>query len=162
VERTLEQVRDLSLDLRPSLLDDLGLVPALRWYVDRQAQQADLSAHFHADPVEKRLAPELEIACFRIVQEALTNVMRHARAEHVDVELLNRDGMIEIQIRDDGPGFDVQQALNEAHRGTSLGLLSMQERASVVGGEVEIESAPEAGTEVKARFPLVFATPEGM
>ena len=162
VERTLKQVRDLSLDLRPSLLDDLGLVPALRWYVDRQAQQADLSAHFHADPVEKRLAPELEIACFRIVQEALTNVMRHARAEHVDVELLNRDGVIEMRIRDDGLGFDVQEALEEAHRGTSLGLLSMHERASVVRGEVEIESAPEVGTEVKARFPLAFATPEGM
>jgi PAS domain S-box-containing protein len=162
VERTLEQVRDLSLDLRPSLLDDLGLVPALRWYVDRQAQQAGLSAHFYADPLEERLAPELEIACFRIVQEALTNVMRHAQAEHVDVELLNRDGMIETRIRDDGPGFDVQEALDEAHGGKSLGLLSMHERASVLGGKVEIESAPDTGTEIKARFPLAFATPGAM
>jgi signal transduction histidine kinase len=161
VERTLEQIRNLSLDLRPSLLDDLGLVPALRWYVDRQAQQVELSAHFRADSLEDRLAPELETTCFRIVQEALTNVTRHAQAKRAYVELLKRNAAIEIRIRDDGVGFDVQGALDDAGRGESLGLLSIKERASVVGGEVQIDSCAEVGTEIKVRFPLILASSEG-
>jgi signal transduction histidine kinase len=160
VEHILQQIRDLSLDLRPSLLDDLGLVPALRWYVDRQAQQMGVTARFRADFLENRLAPELEIACFRIVQEALTNVTRHAHAERVGVELRKSDEAVEVRIRDDGVGFDVQRALDDTARGKSLGLLSLRERASVAGGEVEIESAPEVGTEVRARFPLVLVSPD--
>jgi signal transduction histidine kinase len=156
VERALQQVRNLSLDLRPSLLDDLGLVPALRWYVDRQAQRAGFTIVFTADSLEARLSPELEIACFRLAQEALTNVARHARAKRVLVELHKRDTELELTIRDDGVGFDVQSALERALRGASLGLLGMDERVSLVGGQMRIESVPMQGTEIHARFPLAL------
>jgi PAS domain S-box-containing protein len=156
VERTLQQVRNLSLDLRPSLLDDLGLVPALRWYVDRQAQGAGFSAQFAADPLEKRLHPDLEIVCFRIVQEALTNVTRHAQAQRVRVELRQREDELQLIICDDGVGFDVQAALDRAAHGASMGLLGLEERALLVGGQIEIESAPGRGTEIRACFPLTL------
>jgi PAS domain S-box-containing protein len=153
VERTLQQVRSLSLDLRPSLLDDLGLVPALRWYVDRQAQQAGFAVRFTAAPLAKCLPPHLEIACFRIVQEALTNVVRHARAQRVSVALRQHENELQLTIRDDGVGFDAQYALACAARGESLGLLGMQERASLAGGQIEIVSTPGHGTEIRAHFP---------
>lgn len=152
VERTLQQVRDLSLDLHPSLLDDLGLVPALRWLVARQAQQAGLSVQFAADPLDRRLSPDLEITCFRLVQEALTNVVRHAHAHQVYVELRYGDGELQLTVRDDGVGFDVQPVLERAMRGASLGLLGMRERVLLVGGQIDIASAPGRGTEIRARF----------
>jgi PAS domain S-box-containing protein len=157
VDRTLQQVRNLSLDLRPSLLDDLGLVPALRWYVDRQTQQAGFVARFAADPLEKRLSPHLEIACFRIVQEALTNAIRHAQAQQVHIELRHHEDKLQLSIRDDGTGFDVPAALQRAARGASLGLLGLQERILSLGGQVEIESTPGHGTEIRACFPLTLS-----
>ncbi len=154
VDRTLQQVRTLSLDLRPALLDDLGLVAALRWYVDRQAQRAGFVAQFVADPLETRPRPDLETACFRVAQEALTNVARHARAQQVRVELRQRDAELHLLIRDDGKGFDVRAAQERATQGASMGLLGMQERVWLVGGQIDIASAPAEGTEVRVRFPL--------
>ena len=107
VERVLEQVRDLSLNLRPSMLDDLGLESALRWYTSRQAALAGLQAEFQADALEDRLDPVIETACFRVAQEALTNVVRHARARTVAVALRKQDGHLHLFVRDDGVGFDV-------------------------------------------------------
>jgi signal transduction histidine kinase len=160
VERALQQVRNLSLDLRPSLLDDLGLVPALRWYVNRQAEWAGFTAVFMADSLDAHLPPDLGIACFRVVQEALTNVSRHARAQHVLVELRRCDTELALTIRDDGVGFDVQSALKRAAHGASLGLLGMEERVALVGGKMEIESVPMHGTEIRARFPLIWLPPK--
>jgi signal transduction histidine kinase len=153
-DRTLQQVRNLSLDLRPALLDDLGLVAALRWYVDRQAQRAGFTAHFAADPLESRPRPDIETACFRVAQEALTNVMRHAQAQQVRVELHQRAAGLHLLIRDDGKGFDVRAAQERAAQGMSAGLLGMQERVWLVGGQIDIESTPARGTEIRARFPL--------
>jgi PAS domain S-box-containing protein len=153
VEKTLDQVRNLSLDLRPSILDDLGLVAALRWNLDRQAKRAGFNAHMSADGVEGRLAPELETTCFRVVQEALTNVVRHARARQVWVELGPKDGDLELVIRDDGAGFDVTSACDRAQRGGSLGLLGLQERVMLLGGHCDLVSAPGRGTEIRVRFP---------
>ncbi len=154
VERTLQQVRDLSLDLRPSVLDDLGLVPALEWQADRLARKAGLRARVRAEGVPGRLAPELETACFRVAQEALTNVVRHARARQVSLELRQDDSQITLTVRDDGRGFDVQAAHERARGGGSMGLLGMRERAALVGGNLSLESAPGRGTEIRARFPL--------
>jgi PAS domain S-box-containing protein len=154
IESTLQQVRDLSRDLRPSLLDDLGLVAALRWYVNRQAQRAGFIPQFVADPLETRLSPDLETACFRVAQEALTNVARHAQAQHVSVELRPGPPELQLIIRDDGVGFDVRAALERAAHGASLGLLGMQERVLLVGGQIDIESTPAQGTEIRARFPM--------
>jgi PAS domain S-box-containing protein len=153
-EQTLQRVRNLSLDLRPSLLDDLGLVPALRWYVDRQARRVGFAAQFAADQLEERLPEDVEITCFRVVQEALTNVVRHAQAQRVSVDLRRRGADLQVLICDDGMGFDVQKTLQRAARGASLGLLGMQERVLLVGGQIEIESAPQRGTEIRVRFPI--------
>jgi len=153
VERALQQVRNISLDLRPSLLDDLGLVSALRWYVDNQAQRAGLSATFTAAPPDLRLPADLETACFRVAQEALTNVIRHAHATRVEVNLASTGHGVRLLIRDNGVGFNVPHALAQAAHGKSLGLVGLRERAALAGGRLEIISARGSGTEVRAWFP---------
>jgi PAS domain S-box-containing protein len=159
VERVLEQVQDISLDLRPSILDDLGLEPALRWYTDRQAALVELKVKFHADKLAQRLDPMIETECFRVAQEALTNVVRHAQAKVVTVELRKEAGQLHLRVRDDGIGFNVAAVREKAVRGASLGLLSMEERALLAGGELEFISIPGQGTEVHAWFPLKWQTP---
>jgi PAS domain S-box-containing protein len=151
VDHAMQSVRDLALDLRPSVLDDLGLPAALRWYADRFARDTNVEAHLAIDVV-RRLEPELETACFRVAQEALTNVARHARARHVWLSLhFARDGL-ELSVRDDGTGFDVGAARERAGAGGSIGLLGMQERVSLLRGDFEVRRAPEGGAEVWARF----------
>lgn len=154
VDQALQQVRNLSLDLRPSMLDDLGLVAALRWYVDRQARLAGFVGTFSADLQTSRLPPDLETVCFRVTQEALTNVVRHAHAQHVRVVLQQRDDTLHLTIQDDGVGFDVRAAQARAVRGTSTGLLGMRERVLFAGGQIEMSSTPQQGTVIRMRFPL--------
>jgi PAS domain S-box-containing protein len=153
IERVQEQVHDLSLDLRPSILDDLGLEPALRWYTERQASLTGLRVKFQADSLKHRLDPVIETACFRVAQEALTNVVRHARARTVTVQLHEDAERLHLSVHDDGKGFDVAVVRERAIRGASLGLLSMEERATLAGGALEYRSAPGQGTEVRAWFP---------
>lgn len=159
VERVLEQVRDISLNLRPSILDDLGLEPALRWYTERQAALVGLQAEFHAGPLEQRLDAVIETECFRIAQEALTNVVRHAQAHVVTVDLRAEAGQVHLRVSDDGIGFDVTSVREKAVRGASLGLLSMEERAVLAGGGLEFNPARGRGTEVHAWFPLKWQNP---
>jgi signal transduction histidine kinase len=159
VERVQEQVHDLSLNLRPSMLDDLGLEPALRWLTKRQAALAGLQAEVRADPLEQRLDPMIETECFRVAQEALTNVVKHAKARTVSVELSRSDEQIHLWVRDDGVGFDVASVREQAVRGASLGLLSMEERATLAGGGLQYHASPGEGTEVHAWFPLKWAHP---
>ncbi len=162
IEQALQRVRDLSLELRPSLLDDLGLVAALRWYVDRQARRAGYDGLLVVEPAHVHAPAEIEITCFRVVQEALTNVARHARASRVRVELGERGGELSLVIEDDGVGFDVDAARRGARAGASLGLLSMQERVVLLDGVLEIESEPGHGTVLRARFATAGpATPPG-
>jgi signal transduction histidine kinase len=159
VERVLEQVHDLALNLRPSMLDDLGLEPALLWLTKRQAELAGLNDEVKADALEHRLDPVIETECFRVAQEALTNVVRHAQAKAVTVELHKEDGQLHLCVRDDGIGFDVGTIRERAVHGASLGLLSMEERAALAGGGLEFNSVPGRGTEVHAWFPLKWETP---
>jgi signal transduction histidine kinase len=159
VGRVLEQVHDIALNLRPSMLDDLGLAPALRWYTERQAALVGLNVEFHADPLEQRLDPVIETECFRVAQEALTNVVRHAGAKAVFVELRQTGEQFHLRVRDDGIGFDVTAMRKKALNGASLGLLSMEERAALTGGGLEFTSIPRRGTEVHAWFPLKWQTP---
>ncbi|MFQ5770590.1 MAG: PAS domain S-box protein, partial [bacterium] len=161
IERALQQTRNLSLDLRPSLLDDLGLVPALRWYLDRHARRTGVVAIFAADKLTTRLQPELEIACFRIVQEALTNAAKYARAKQIWVELHKINQELQVVVRDNGIGFDVNAARESAAKGTSLGILGMEERVLLVAGKLEIKSSPGKGTEVHASFPLHISESPG-
>lgn len=152
VDRVLAQVRNLSLDLRPSLLDDLGLVSALRWYLDRQSSRGGFTFELKAETLTGRLKPELETVCFRVTQEAITNILKHARAGHVHVELKQRNQALTLTIRDNGIGFDVEGAYASASSGTSLGLLSMQERVFLSGGHFTVESG-NGKTEIVAAFP---------
>ncbi|MEK6592442.1 MAG: PAS domain-containing protein [Pseudomonadota bacterium] len=157
VDGALGQVRSMSLDLRPSQLDDLGLVAALRWYLDRQARMAGVTVGFTADPLPRRLDAAVETACFRIAQEAVTNALRHSRAQRVWVELRQHGDELGLEIRDNGTGFDVVAARGGAVSGRSLGLLGMEERAGLAGGRLEIVSAANKGTEIHVRFSLVKA-----
>jgi len=156
VEDTLQRVRDLSVNLRPSVLDDLGLIAAVRWYVYRYARQGAFAARVRDELSGTSLPPAVEITCFRIVQEALTNIVRHARASQVSVKIQQMDETLSLTVQDDGVGFDVNEVLKER---ASLGLLGMQERVSLVEGQIEIDSAPGRGTEVRVSFPLSLHPP---
>jgi signal transduction histidine kinase len=153
VEQILHQVRGMALDLRPSLLDDLGLAAALQWYVRRQTERSGVSGRFVADPDPIETDPEIATACFRVAQEALTNVARHAGASRFSVELLQHTGGLQLVVRDDGVGFDPVTALDAAVCGTSFGLVGMRERVELVGGKIEFVSGPGIGTEVQVEFP---------
>src|SRR5215213_6609836 len=156
VDEALRLVRDLSVELRPPILDDLGLTTALRWYVDRYTKRTGLTVDIVIDlPDEnERFSREFETACFRIAQEALTNVVRHAKATQVLLRLTRSREVLLLTVKDDGAGFDVERLRKRAPRVATLGLISMQERAHAAGGRVEIESAPAGGTEVRFSLPL--------
>lgn len=141
----VEQVRDLSLDLRPSMLDDLGLAPTLRWCAARAARVAGLHLNSCIDAEFPRLLPEVETMFFRIAQEAMTNILRHAGARRVDLALTASTEAIELTISDDGCGFDPGVAGDPLLQGSSSGLLGMQERAALGGASLRIESAPGQG-----------------
>ena len=151
---TLEQVRTMSLNLRPLALDDLGLTAALQWALDRQRGASGWDIEFTADPLPERLAMETETACFRVAQEALTNAARHARATKIAVRLRVYDERIELAVQDDGCGFDQEAVRRRPADRSSLGLISMKERAGLAGGSFEIESVSGMGTKVLAVFPL--------
>ncbi len=153
VDHAIQQVRNLSLDLRPSILDDLGIVAALRWYLDRISTRAGFQTHFDASGIDTRLGTDIETTCFRIVQEALTNIVRHARAQNVEVRIQKNGADLYLTIRDDGIGFNVDEAKEKAIHGGSLGVLGMQERSSLAGGSLEIQSALNQGTEIRVKIP---------
>jgi signal transduction histidine kinase len=153
-ETTLEDVRKLIYDLRPTILDDLGLAAALRWYVERQLAPRGLDADLRVQLGDRRLDPTLETAVFRIAQEALWNVVKHAGATRVDVELTLSSGRVRLRIRDNGRGFqaDGSRPIDPLHGGAGLG--GMRERAALLGGSVRVSSMPGAGTEILAEIPL--------
>jgi len=156
IDEALRQVRNMSLDLRPPHLDDFGLTSALRWYIDRYAKRGGNLAQFidEQPAAERRLRRDLETACFRIVQEALTNVARHANAKSVCVRLARSNGDLVLTIEDDGKGFDVSASRKHAGAKPSLGVRGMEQRAEAVGGWIEIESVRGVGTRIFARFPI--------
>lgn len=154
VNRAIEQVREMSLNLRPPVLDVLGLEAALRWYADNQRHRTGLDVQLVGHLDTEHFDPDLEIACFRVVQEALTNVVRHAKATRAWVELRQDENELNVTVRDDGVGFDVAAVQARAGRGRSFGVLSMQERVELLEGRLEIDSAPGRGTRIGARFPV--------
>jgi signal transduction histidine kinase len=154
INLALQQVRSLSLDLHPAVLDDLGLLPAVRWFVDREAQRGEFEAQVIAQDLPDRFSPEIELVSFRVVQEAFTNISRHSHAKKVTVEFWQKGSDLHLLIRDDGIGFDVDTTLQRVMKSDSLGLLSMQERIGLINGHFEINSAPGRGTEIHTRIPL--------
>jgi signal transduction histidine kinase len=148
VDQTLAQMRRLALGLRPSLLDDLGLLPALRWLAGQNGKAGQLAITVHHTGELRRFDPDIETVCFRIAQEALTNVQRHAGAGKVEIELSLSGQTVSMKIHDDGRGFNVTDSLRRASSGNSVGLLGMRERATLAGGMLRIESQPGQGTTV--------------
>ena len=158
VDGAVVEVRNMALDLRPSLLDDLGLEAALEWYTDQQAKRAGIKAHFKADEIRSRPAAATETACFRIAQEAITNVVRHAQATSVTVTLRDSDSGLELSIQDDGVGFDLASATEWTPELGHLGLAGMRERVAIAGGKLTVESSKGQGTMVRAGFPTAAGT----
>lgn len=152
--KTLEAARDLSLELHPAMLDDLGLISALRWEIDRYEQRTGLTVHFKADLGDLTLRPEVEITIYRIITEALTNTARHAQASEVRVTLHLEDQELVISVEDNGLGFDAKAWFNEPGERESLGLVSMRERANLLDGRLEIISQPGQGTKIETRMPI--------
>jgi signal transduction histidine kinase len=158
LDEALSRVRALSVELRPSVLDDLGLGAAIDWYADRQAERAGYSIVVDQDAGIGRLPESIETAGFRIVQEALTNIVRHAKASSVEITLRRAEKAVELSITDDGIGFDVRGARLRSSAGESLGLLDMSELAKMAGGTISITSIDSGGSTVRVRFPVVSST----
>ena len=153
IAKMLEQVRELSLALRPAMLDDLGLVPALRWYVERFKQRSGIDVHL-VIRAPHTLPEKVEVTLYRVVQEALTNVMRHADAQSVTIQLASGEDKVMLLVVDDGRGLE-SEAEDEAfvtRRGT--GLRGLRERAALLDGRVELWSEPGEGTEIMVQIPL--------
>lgn len=144
--QTIEEVRRLAMDLRPTALDDLGLVPAIRWYASEWSQRGGIAFTFNPSPNITRLPSDHEIILYRAVQEGLTNILRHAQARHASVALEQSAQAVWLTIADDGQGMNPQM------RG--MGLEGMRERVALVGGQLQVESAPDAGTRILIELPL--------
>jgi two-component system, NarL family, sensor histidine kinase UhpB len=158
--QTLRAVRNLSIDLRPSALDDLGLLPALRWYIKEYQAKCGVVVEFTASGLKDRLPPEMETAIYRIVQESLTNTAKHARAEKVWIALSEDGAAVRVHVRDNGRGFDAQAVLKTPWQDRGLGLAGMVERATLLDGSVNIASRPGAGTTIDVTIPLRVAAEE--
>ena len=155
VVTTLQDVRRLAVELRPSALDDFGLVPAIERLAGTLAEQSELVVDLEARLGEQRLPAEAETALYRIVQEALTNVVKHASARRVSITLVRKEGFAVVVVEDDGQGFDPRTT-----RTGSLGFVGMRERVELVGGRLTVESAPGAGTTIAAEVPATRTPPE--
>lgn len=153
VEQTLRIVRDIAMLLRPSMLDDLGLVPALAWLFKEVSRPSGIEIHSNIDPALDKLPDAHRTCIYRIVQEALTNVSRHSAAHNVDVSIRRADDRVIGFVVDDGRGFD-----RAAQKRGGLGLLGMEERVREVGGSVEVGSSPGKGTHIEFRLPWPEST----
>ena len=150
----LHRVRNLAMELRPCLMDELGLHEALKWHVRQFAQRSGLTITFNTEGILGRLSEETEIVCFRLLQETLTNVLKHARATSVAIAVKQTTYALELTIRDNGVGFSPNEARARTHKGESFGLLSMEERVRLVGGGLTINSTIGEGTQVTATIPI--------
>jgi signal transduction histidine kinase len=146
-ERIVQTVRNMALLLRPSMLDDLGLVPAVEWYARELSRQGNIEVKVHAESVSESLPDEVKVCVYRVIQEALNNAQRHAHAKNVLVELTQSRDAIHVEIKDDGSGFD-------AKRTRGMGLLGMEERVKRLGGTITINSQANAGTTIHVELPL--------
>ncbi|HYK99317.1 MAG TPA: sensor histidine kinase [Candidatus Acidoferrales bacterium] len=152
VVNTLDGVRRLAVQLGPSVLEDLGLGPGLEWLVDRVREETGLRVDLALPRDDDGIPAPLAVAIFRVAQEALTNIVRHAKATHVKLRLSCDDGLLGLDIIDDGAGFDV--ALARSRPVASIGLFGMAERVALVGGTFDINSTPGVGTRIHVRVPV--------
>jgi two-component system sensor histidine kinase UhpB len=151
--QTLTSMRQLALDLRPTMLDDLGLIPTLRWYVQNFSNRLNIYSNFEAMGLEEKLPPQIETAFYRIIQEALNNIAKHAQADRVEISLMRRDSKILASVQDNGKGFDLDKVLHPESPERGFGLIGIQERVSLLGGQIEIQSRPGSGTLIRIEVP---------
>jgi len=156
--RTLDGVHKLIFDLRPTMLDHLGLVPALRWFAQSRLEPKGVRVTIEEKSVPRRLPTEVETALFRVVQEAITNITRHAAARNARISFDFGDEAVTVEVEDDGIGFDMIELALSPDTGRGLGLMGMQERIEVLDGEIEIVTTPGYGTQVYICVPVVERT----
>jgi PAS domain S-box-containing protein len=150
VDRAIETVQRVALGLRPSLLDTLGLAAAMEWLVEDLAERSGIEINLEIEPAEPELDERMTVTLFRVLQESLNNVIRHASASQVTVSLLCSDGEAELRVRDDGIGISAEQV----EAADSIGIIGMQERARALGGEIKIQGYPDIGTNVTICIPV--------
>ena len=158
--KTLDEIHKIIYELRPTLLDDLGLVAAVRWHAENHLEAAGLKVHLEIMGLERRLPSPIETALFRTIQEATTNIVRHASAKSTYISFEFNDTSVAIHIEDDGTGFDLDKVMriNDGVRG--LGLLSMKERVELLGGVLNIKSQPGLGTQIAVKIPVTQEVPD--
>ncbi len=154
VDGLIVKVRELSRALRPALLDEVGLAPALSAYLEEQSTISGVKMELETPGFDGRLPGELEIACFRLVQEAITNALRHAEPKHLSVRIERANGVLGIRIQDDGRGFSGSEALARAAHEGHVGVVGMRERARALGGTFRIHSEPSKGTRIDVELPM--------
>jgi signal transduction histidine kinase len=154
----LEGIRQMIFDLRPAMLDDLGLVPAVSWYAEQRLKPSGVRVAVESSGGERRLPQGIEIALFRVAQEALTNIVKHAGAESALIAVDINDTEAFLEIEDDGRGFNPREATRPSEKGQGLGLLGMKERVAALGGTISISSREGHGTSVKVHIPLEKGT----
>ncbi|MEE9400030.1 MAG: GAF domain-containing protein [Dehalococcoidales bacterium] len=151
----LDEIHRLIYELRPTLLDDLGLVAATRWLAENNLEAAGIEVDFKVTGRETRLPPQVEVTLFRVIQEAVYNIARHAQAKNAIISLHFKKKVIRVRVRDDGRGFNVEEAISSKDRPRGLGLLGMKERVELINGTLNIRSRPEgSGTEINIEIPL--------
>ena len=154
IDKALGQVRALSLNLRPSMLDDLGLVVALGWLAESVSKTYPVDIKLDAATIRRPLDPQVETTCFRVAQEAVTNAVRHAKPREIRISVKEQRRRLQLRVSNDGAGFNVKLSRKLAVRGETFGLLGMEERVLLCGGVFRIVSKTGRGTEVAATFPL--------
>lgn len=151
--QTLKTMRQLAFDLRPTMLDDLGLIPTLRWYIQNFSNRLNVFSNFEAMGFDGKLPSQIETAFYRIVQEALNNIAKHARANRVEISLAKKDSRIFASIQDNGSGFDLEKALHPDSPERGFGILGIQERVSLLGGRMDIQTSLGFGTLIHIEIP---------
>jgi two-component system sensor histidine kinase DegS len=153
VNATFQKTREFIFDLRPMMLDDLGLIPTLKRYVKGFEEKSGLSTNLTIVGRERRLPPHTEVTIFRVVQGLLKNISQHANATHVQVNVNLEGGSIGVSVEDDGSGFDVDDAMASARQRKTLGIAAMQEQVGMLGGQINFESAIGRGTKIRLEIP---------
>jgi len=154
VSTTFQKTREFIFDLRPMMLDDLGLIPTLKRYVQGFEEKSGLSTNLTIVGKERRLPPYTEVTIFRVVQQLLKNVSQHANATHVQVGVNLEGEAIGVSVEDDGSGFEVDDAVASARQRKTLGITAMQEQVEMLGGQIDFESGIGRGTKVKLEIPI--------
>ncbi len=158
--KTLDEIHKIIYELRPTLLDDLGLVAAVQWYAENYLEAAGVKVYLETTGLERRLPAPIETALFRTIQEAATNIVRHASAKNAHIKFEFNDTSISIHIEDSGMGFDFDKVMRMKGGGRGLGLLSMKERVELLGGVLGIKSQSGLGTRIAVKIPITQEVPD--